>query len=70
MIGKPMASTSSSVSGRPLRDQAREIVYNVAQFFKSQKEVFHIPNVNVIEMISEATGVSDYLVKKVIKKGK
>lgn len=64
-----MASTSKSVSGRPLRGQAREIVYNVARFFKKQKEQ-HNMDMNIATVTSEATGVSERLVNTVLKEGK
>lgn len=67
-----MASTSGkskSTSGRPLRGQAREIVYNVVTHLKKQKEEYKL-KYNVVESASELTGVSKSLVKTIIGEGK
>lgn len=66
----PTTSKSSSVSGRPLRGQAREIVYNVAQYFKELKEQHNLQNANILFMTSRATGVSVSTVTKILKEGK
>lgn len=63
------SSKSGSKSGRPLRGQAREIVYNVAAHLREQKTV-HKLNYNVVSSTSETTGVSKSLVKRVIAEGK
>ena len=52
-----MISSSQSVSDRPLKGMAWEIVYNVAQFFKKQKE--QKLNINITAVTSEATRVSE-----------
>ena len=62
-----MASVSKRVTGRPLRSQAREIVYSVAQFLK--KKQFDM-DINIGAVTSEATGVSERLVSTVCKEGK
>ncbi|KAJ4440513.1 hypothetical protein ANN_08654 [Periplaneta americana] len=59
---------STSKSGRPLRGQAREIVYNVHQFFKRQKEE-HKMDINVAHVTSEATGVSERVITRIVKEG-
>ena len=62
-------SKSGSKSGRPLRGQAREIVYNVAAYLREQKTVNKL-NYNVVVSTSEATGVSKSLVKRILAEGK
>ena len=47
-----MTSSSQSVSGRPVKGMAREIVYNVAQIFKKQKEEQKL-NINITAVTSE-----------------
>lgn len=66
-----MASTSKSTctSGRPLRGQAREVIFNVYTHLKDQKEQFKL-KYNVLEATSNATGVSESLVKKIAAEGK
>lgn len=66
-----MASTSKSgcASGRPLRGQARELVFNVYTHLKDQKEQFKL-KYNVIQATSNATGVSESLIKKIVAEGK
>lgn len=64
-----MASCSSSASGRPLRGQAREIVYNVAKHLREQKELHNL-KYNVAQSTSEATGISKSSVKRVLAEGK
>ncbi|KAJ4442366.1 hypothetical protein ANN_03952 [Periplaneta americana] len=59
---------STSKSGRPLRGQAREIVYNVHQFFKRQNEE-HKMDINVARVTSEATGVSERVITRIVKEG-
>ena len=53
-----MTSSSQSVSGR-------EIVYNLAQFFKKQKEEQKL-NTNITAVTSEATRVSRRLVSRLL----
>ena len=49
-----MTSSSQSVSGRPIKRMTREIVYNMAQFFKKQKEEQKL-NINITAVTSEVT---------------
>ena len=42
-------ASSQSVSGRPSKGMARETVYNVAQFYKKQKEE-HKLNINITQL--------------------
>lgn len=60
-----MASCSSSASGRSLRGQAREIVYNVAKHLREQKELHNLMY-NVVQSTSEATGISQSSVKRIL----
>jgi hypothetical protein len=47
-------------------DPLKEIVYNVAQFFKKQKEEQKL-NINITAVTSEATRVSKRLVSTILK---
>ena len=62
-----MASTSGLASGRPIRDQAREIVYNVSQYFRNMKQTFQIQDANLNNMTSDATGVTVITVKAILR---
>ncbi|XP_054287214.1 uncharacterized protein LOC129003036 [Macrosteles quadrilineatus] len=62
-------SKSSSVSGRPLGEQAREIVYKVAEHLKGMKKE-HDLTFNLAEETSTATGIGQTLVKQIIREGK
>lgn len=62
-------SKSSCVSGRPLRGQAREIVFNVVTHLTEQKQQ-HKLKYNVAQATSDATGVSESLVKRIIAEGR
>lgn len=62
---------SSIARGKPLRSQAREIVFNVAQYFiakkKEEEENGDRCKYNVRDLISKVTGVSSGTVSKVLK---
>lgn len=62
-------SKSSSVSGRPLGEQAREIVYKVAEHLKGMRKE-HDLTFNLAEETSTATGIGQTLVKQIIREGK
>lgn len=59
---------SSSAPGRPLRGQAREIVYKVTEYLKIMREE-HGLHFNLAEETSKATGIGKTLVKQIIKEG-
>ena len=60
VITKFMTSSLHSVSGRPIIGMAKEIVYNVKEFFKKQKEE-HKLNIDITAVTTEATRVSKRL---------
>ena len=55
-------------SGCPLRSQAREILYNIAKYLNLIKQEYKL-SYNVTASTSEATGVSEGVVKSIIKEG-
>lgn len=62
-------SSSSSAPGRPLRGQAREIVFKVTEYLKEMREQ-HDLQFNLAEETSKATGIGQTLVKQIIREGK
>ena len=59
---------SSSAPGRPLRGQAREIVYKVSEHLKGMRLQYGL-EFNLSVETSKATGVGKTLVKQIIKEG-
>lgn len=66
-----MASSSNSrlASGRPLTSQAREIIFNVVEYLRKQKKEYNL-SYNIAASTSEATGVSQATVYKILKEAK
>lgn len=67
-----MTSTrrSSNGSGKNLRGQATQIIYDVSQYFKMLKEKHNIHNANVINITSDDTRVPVSTVKRILQEGK
>lgn len=67
-------STSTIARGKPLRRQAREIVFNVAQYFiakkKQDEENGDQRKYDVRELISEVTGVSQRTISNILSEAK
>lgn len=60
---------SSIRSGTQLRCQAWEIVYNVANYLRNQKELHNL-KYNIVKATHNATGVSESSIKAIMAKGK
>ncbi|XP_046391551.1 uncharacterized protein LOC124159685 [Ischnura elegans] len=63
------SSKSSPARGRPLKSQAREIVYRVSRFLNELKSE-EVLTLNVVSATSQATGVSASTVKRIASEGK
>lgn len=53
-------------SGKTLPREARLIIYNVAQYLKDKKKQYNL-RYNVAESVCEATGVSSFLVRSILR---
>ena len=64
-----MASRTQSISGRALKSVVRHIVYDVFEYFRSQKEQHNIATMNIAQITGDATGVSLSSINPVIREG-